>query len=114
STLALYRRALALRRSKPGLAGEAFRWLASPGSVLFFERGPGLCCAVNLGERPWTPPAGGRVLLSSAPLEGDAILGDEPWSPPASGRVLVASAPLEGEGAIPPDGAAWLAVSPSP
>jgi alpha-glucosidase len=87
STLALYRRALALRRSQPGLAGEAFRWLASPESVLFFERGPGVCCAVNLGERPWTPPAGARVLLSSAPLDGEAI---------------------------PGDAAAWLAVSPSP
>jgi alpha-glucosidase len=87
STLALYRRALALRRSEPGLAGEAFRWLPSPESVLLFERGPGVCCAVNLGELPWTPPAGARVLLSSAPLDGEAI---------------------------PGDAAAWLAVSPSP
>ena len=87
STLTLYRRALALRRSEPGLAGKAFRWLPSPGPVLLFERGPGLCCVVNLGERPWSPPAGSRVLVASAPLE---------------------------DGAVGADAAAWLALSPSP
>jgi alpha-glucosidase len=87
STLALYRRVLALRRSEPRLAGDAFRWLPAPTGVLLFERGPGLWCAVNLGDRPWALPTGSRVLVASAPLD-------------ASG--------------LQADGAAWLEVSSSP
>jgi alpha-glucosidase len=76
SMLALYRRALALRGSDPRLAGEAFRWLPAPAEVLLFERGGGLWCAVNLGDRPWSPPASSRVLVESAPLDASGLQAD--------------------------------------
>jgi alpha-glucosidase len=56
-------------------------WLpASPG-VLSFAREPGFGCVVNLSREPCELPAGGRVLLSSVPLE---------------------------DGRLPPDAAVWL------
>ena len=82
SLLALYRRALRLRRSHEGFAGESFRWLDAPAGVLHFERGRGLRCAVNLGGRPFELRQG-DVLLASAEL---------------------------GPGGLPPDAAAYSTV----
>jgi alpha-glucosidase len=76
SMLALYRRALALRGTDARLTGEAFRWLPAPAEVLLFERAPGLWCAVNLGDRPWSPPASSRVLVTSAPLDASGLQAD--------------------------------------
>ncbi|MFL6097634.1 MAG: alpha-amylase family glycosyl hydrolase [Blastococcus sp.] len=78
STLSLYRAALHLRRSSPGLHTEPLVWRASPGEVLAFERGPSFTCVVNLSDRP--------VALD--------------------GAVLLASGPCSG--VLPPDTAAWL------
>jgi alpha-glucosidase len=63
--LALYRSALALRRSEPGLAGEAFRWVTAPDGVLAFERGSGFRCLVNLSGGAVPLPADARVLVRS-------------------------------------------------
>ncbi|WP_240501241.1 DUF3459 domain-containing protein, partial [Streptomyces neyagawaensis] len=52
SMLQLYRTALRLRRTHPGLTGEEFRWLDSPEGTLLFERGEGLLCTVNLSDQP--------------------------------------------------------------
>ena len=71
SMLELYRDALAIRRSHPGLAGEAFRWLPGPSGVLLFERDAGLQCAVNLSSSPFALPDGARLVLSSAPGSAD-------------------------------------------
>ena len=65
SMLALYRRALGLRRSQPGLAGGAFRWLGTPRGVLAFERDGGFRCVVNLSAREVPIPAGAAVLVRS-------------------------------------------------
>ncbi|NEC63076.1 glycoside hydrolase family 13 protein [Streptomyces sp. SID9727] len=85
STLALYRAALRLRRAHPAPDPAAPPvWLSEPGApVLAFRRGE-LTCAVNLGDAPVRTP--GRPLLSSGPLDGDAL---------------------------PPDTAAWFLAPPS-
>ncbi len=65
SMLELYRAALGLRATHPGLAGAAFRWLPSPDGVLLFERDAGLVVAVNLGRDPFALPGGLDVVLRS-------------------------------------------------
>ncbi|MEU2557137.1 glycoside hydrolase family 13 protein [Streptomyces sp. NPDC013313] len=66
STLELYRSALSLRRSHPGLgAGESVEWLRAPEGVVAFRRGEFVCVANTTGESV-TVPAYGRVLLASA------------------------------------------------
>ncbi|HEX4896929.1 MAG TPA: DUF3459 domain-containing protein, partial [Candidatus Limnocylindrales bacterium] len=81
SMLSLYRAALRARREHPGLAADPFRWLPGPDGTLLFERGGGLRCAVNLSTRSIGLPPDARVVLASAPLDGDVL---------------------------PPDGAAWF------
>jgi alpha-glucosidase len=75
SMFELYRAALAARRSHPGLAGEAFRWLPTPEGVLMFERDEGLRCVVNLGASPFALARDARVVLTSepAPVEGGVV-----------------------------------------
>ncbi|GAB7033923.1 glycoside hydrolase family 13 protein [Streptomyces sp. NPDC021749] len=70
STLELYRTALSLRRSHPGLgAGEAVEWLDAPAGVLAFRRPGGLVCTANTTEEPVRISVPGRVLLASGPLD---------------------------------------------
>ncbi|MFG3662330.1 glycoside hydrolase family 13 protein [Streptomyces sp. NPDC047706] len=73
SMLALYRSALRLRRAHQ--ASDAVLKLDGPddGAWFGFERGSGLRCVVNFGERPLPLDYGAEVLLSSAPLEGRSI-----------------------------------------
>jgi len=87
STLALYRAALALRRSDPALGAGLLGWLDSPPETLAFERradgtGSRLVCVVNLGT------------------------GAQPVS--TYGEIVLASGPLTADGALPPDTAVWL------
>jgi alpha-glucosidase len=83
SALALYRAALALRRSHEGFRGEAFSWLPSGPDVLDFERSAGLRCTVNVGAAAVRLDPEREVLLASAPLA---------------------------DGALPPDTTAWTAL----
>jgi alpha-glucosidase len=71
STLLLYRRALALRRTEADLRGGEFAWLDAADGCLSFRRG-GVVVVLNAGESPVPLPAG-EVLLASAPL-GDGKL----------------------------------------
>jgi alpha-glucosidase len=85
--LALYRAALALRRSDPALGAGLLGWLDSPPETLAFERradgtGSRLVCVVNLGT------------------------GAQPVS--TYGEIVLASGPLTADGALPPDTAVWL------
>jgi alpha-glucosidase len=81
STLALYRRALRLRRELGLGRDEPVVWHSGPDDrVLIFER-PGLLCAVNLGDEP----------ASQSIVDGEPIV--------ASGRLVA--------GVLPPDTAAW-------
>ncbi|SFK49844.1 glycoside hydrolase family 13 protein [Geodermatophilus ruber] len=80
SMLSLYRTALRLRRSLPGLADGPLTWRDLGEDVLAFDRGTAFRCVVNLSGRP-VPLAGqGRPVLTSE----------------AAGE------------ALPPDAAAWL------
>jgi alpha-glucosidase len=81
SVLALYRRAIALRRGDQRFSGAAFRWVEAPDGVLRFEREAGLQCAINMSDAPIALPAGRRTLLASH---------------------------AEGDGLLPPDGAEWF------
>jgi alpha-glucosidase len=75
SMLELYRTALRLRRTEPGLRSERepLRWLASAPGVLAFRRGDDVACVVNLSDTPVAVPEHDRVLLSSVPLD-DGLL----------------------------------------
>ncbi|NGO77860.1 glycoside hydrolase family 13 protein [Streptomyces sp. YC504] len=74
STLELYRGALALRRSHPGLgAGESVEWRAAPEGVLAFAREGGFVCTANTTGEPVRIPTPGQALLSS----GTVLYGDE-------------------------------------
>ena len=87
SMLSLYRSALALRHTHPGLAGGAFRWIAAPDGELAFERDAGFACLVNISGGQLPLPAGSSVILRSD-------------------TGMAARDPL------PPDAAAWITMSP--
>jgi len=79
----LYRAALRLRRTHPGLARASdLRWHDAPRDVLAFTRSPGFGCVVNFGSTP-------------API-------------PLAGRVLLATDTAVAEGLVAPHGAVWL------
>jgi alpha-glucosidase len=76
SMLELYRAALHLRRGHPALGEGPLHWEEAPEGVLLFSRTPGFVCAVNLSGAPYTLPAHTDVLLTSGPLDGDALPND--------------------------------------
>ncbi len=77
STLALYRRALALRAQLPALGDGDLAWVEDAGTdVLAFTRDPGFGCWVNLGPEPVALPGGATVLLSSADLADGRLAQD--------------------------------------
>jgi alpha-glucosidase len=70
SMLSLYRAAIAMRRSEPGLCDGAFAWLEIDGAgshVLAFTRGD-IACVVNFGAEPASLPQHSAVLLASGDL----------------------------------------------
>ncbi|GAA3854009.1 glycoside hydrolase family 13 protein [Tessaracoccus defluvii] len=88
SMLNLYRTALALRRSVPGLACEQFSWIDSDPGVLAFTRGTGadtVTCLVNMSGSPVALPESAPILLASGALR---------------------------HGHLEPDNAVWLAHNP--
>ncbi|WP_314149368.1 glycoside hydrolase family 13 protein [uncultured Leifsonia sp.] len=81
SMLWLYRQALRLRRSEPGLGDGPLTWRDAPDGVLVFERGERFVSVTNLSAVPVDLPDHVAILLSSSPLAG---------------------------GQLPPDSTAWL------
>lgn len=73
STLALYRSAIATRRSRGDLVGEHLAWLELGADVLAFRRGEHTASVTNFGPVPISLPAHRGVVLSSAPLEDGAL-----------------------------------------
>jgi len=76
STLHLYRAAIAARRTVPDLVDGDLAWLELGADVLAFRRGERTASLTNLGPVPIALPAHRGVLLSSAPLEDDALAPD--------------------------------------
>ena len=79
STLSLYRTALHLRRSLPGLRTAPLTWRPADDGVLAFDRGRRFRCVVNLSAA--AGGARGRVLLASGPCRDDY----RPTPPPGPG-----------------------------
>lgn len=74
STLHLYRRALAERRRRQ--SGEMLEWLTDvPQDVVAFTRPGGWTSVTNFGDSS-VPLPDGRVLVSSAPLDGGRLPAD--------------------------------------
>ena len=98
SMLSLVRRAIALRREHPAVAGDWFdrvEWESlQAGSaardVLLFRRPGGLICVLNAGAEPIQLPAGALLLASQLLLDGRL--------PPNAAAWLVAEPPWAGSG----------------
>ncbi|MFI6575101.1 glycoside hydrolase family 13 protein [Nocardiopsis sp. NPDC050513] len=73
SMLNLYREALRVRRSEPGLVSAEMSWTSSPEGVLSFDRGEGVRCVVNFADAPYPLPGDADVVLASEPVE-DGLL----------------------------------------
>jgi alpha-glucosidase len=85
STLALYRRALRIRREVPGFRSETLRWRAAPDGVLDVERADGVRCIVNLSPDPVAVDTDVEVLVASRPLGGADLPPDTAvWVRPAA------------------------------
>ena len=97
STLALYRKALELRRKLPALGDGKLDWPAADAEVLtgraadllLFHRAPGFICTVNVGAAPITIRRPGALELASTELA-------EATSPDAV--------------VLPPDTTAWWSI----
>jgi alpha-glucosidase len=76
STLELYRAALRLHRTEPGLGDGTMTWLDAPPGVLAFRRAGGFACVANLSAVAVALPDHEEVLLSSAPLEDGCLPSD--------------------------------------
>lgn len=76
STLRLYRDALRIRRSEPGLGDGPLTWLPSGLDVLAFSRPGGFACVVNLSRVSAQLPGHRDVLLASAPLSDGMLPAD--------------------------------------
>ena len=78
----LYRRLIALRRSRKALVQGSYRPIAASGDLLLFVRGKGRECllvALNMGKDPVSLPskglAGSLLLSSGADREGESVSG---------------------------------------
>ena len=71
STLNMYRLALEIRKSEPGLGDGEMEWVDLAPSVLAFRRPGNFLCIVNFGSDFKLPP--GELLVSSSPVR-DSIL----------------------------------------
>jgi alpha-glucosidase len=90
STLAMYRRAIELRRQLAALGDGDLEWLDTGPGVLAFRREPGFGCVVNLGDEPADPPA---------------------WRSRERWSELLASRPLEEDGRVPGATTVWYATA---
>ena len=72
SPLNLYRQALKIRKSRPGLGDGTINWLEVNQNVVSFSRPGGFVCYLNLGE-PIELPENAKVLVSSQTLSNNLI-----------------------------------------
>ncbi len=87
SMLALYRRALRLRRSEPALQSDTFAWLDGPADVLHFVRGEGSSrveVLVNMSSQAVDVPSGDTLLASHDLADGRLPADAAVWLRPSS------------------------------
>ena len=72
SSLNLYRKALEVRKTLPGLGDGPMSWVDAPESVVAFSRPGNFYCYLNLGTDFKLPPAA-KVLVSSSPIENNIL-----------------------------------------
>ena len=72
STLTMYRRVLAIRRTEEGLGDGPMKWIEAGESVLAFSRPGDFACYVNFGP-PIDLPKGCEILISSGPLDSNKL-----------------------------------------
>ena len=75
STLALYRSLLRIRRAEASLHDAPLEWMPSDAHTIAFRRGD-LLCLTNFGSESVALPLHHRLLISSAPLDGERLPGD--------------------------------------
>jgi alpha-glucosidase len=90
SMLHFFRRALRLRRERPGIGDGTLTRLSASDGMLTFATDGGLTCVLNTGDQPVHLPAGEVVIASAALQEHSPSLRS-----PRPGR-------------LPVDAAAWL------
>jgi alpha-glucosidase len=73
SMLELYRAAIGLRRSEPGLHESAMSWLSLDPEAVAYTRGREFACVVNMSGRSIALPEFQTCLLSSGPLDGVSL-----------------------------------------
>ena len=73
SMLSLYRDALRLRRTTPGLGDGPMAWVPSDPDVLAFTRGDEFACVVNMSNGPVALPPHEEVMLTSGPLDAGLL-----------------------------------------
>lgn len=76
SMLALYREALRLRHTLPGLGDGELTWLDLGPEVIAFRRGDGFAHVTNFSGDPIDLPAPARTWLASVPVEGGRLPAD--------------------------------------
>jgi alpha-glucosidase len=77
STLSLYRRAIALRRTHVPDPAAPLEWYgAPPGCLAFRPEGSALVCALNTSDVPVPLPPGEVLLASGAPPKGPVLAPD--------------------------------------
>ncbi|HTG42007.1 MAG TPA: alpha-amylase family glycosyl hydrolase, partial [Methylomirabilota bacterium] len=76
SMLNLYRAALRIRRSEPGLGDGPMTWLPSDGDVLAFRRGERFVSVTNLSAGDVALPPHAEILLTSADLANGLLPSD--------------------------------------
>ncbi len=92
SMLNLYRRALAIRRTEPGLGDGPMAWLPSDGELLVFGRGDQFVSITNLSGAAVALPPHAEILLTSAEIVDGCLPSDAtawlrpPSSVPAADR----------------------------
>jgi alpha-glucosidase len=72
STLNIYRKALAVRKTEAGLGDGPMEWINSGHDVVAFSRPGNFACYINFGS-DFELPHNAEVLVASGPLKGNLL-----------------------------------------
>ena len=72
STLTMYRKALAIRKSEQGLGDGEMEWIEAGADVVAFQRSGNFACYINFGA-PIQLPSNSQILIASGALNGHTL-----------------------------------------